>query len=265
MKMKRMMPNKSAGFTLVEMAMVLAIISLLLVGLLPTITGQIEQQRVEQTRKQLEDIRQALIGFAVINGRLPCPAQASIATGTAHAGEEAISGNYCSCTSTSSTIAQFSPTNNCSQSSITGVLPWATLGLPETDAWNNRFTYRVSSVYADMIAANTYGTGCTPGTNLTTSSFAICSPGTPDIFDAASGNLVYENVPAVVVSHGSNGLGAYMNTGIQIPGASGDEAENSDNNLSFVSHEFSTNYDDLLTWISPSALINRMVSAGKLP
>lgn len=245
------------------MAVVLAIIALLMVGLLPTITSQIEQQRINETRKILEDVRQALAGFAVINGRLPCPAQATLATGTAHAGEEALSGNVCSCANSSgSTVAQYSPTNNCSGTSVTGVLPWATLGLPETDAWNRRFTYRVTSYFADNIAANTYG--CTPATNLTTSSFAICSPGTPDIYDK-SGVLVYENVPAIVVSHGINGLGAYTQSGAKLADGSGDEAENSDDDLSFVSHEFATEYDDLLIWISPNTLVNRMVTAGKLP
>jgi prepilin-type N-terminal cleavage/methylation domain-containing protein len=253
------------GFTLVEMAMVLAIVSLLMAGLLPTISSQIEQQRINESRKQLEDIRQTLIGFAVINGRLPCPAEASLDSGNANAGKEAISaGNACACQSSGSTTAVYGSATQCSQTSVSGVLPWATLGLSETDSWNRRFTYRVSSHFADKIAANTYGTGCSPGTNLLTSSFAICSPGTPDIYDA-SGTLVYEDVPLVVVSHGSNGLGGYTTTGSKISDSTGDELENSDDDLSFVSHEFSSNFDDLLTWVSPNSLINRMVAAGKLP
>lgn len=248
------------------MAMVLAIVALLLTGLVPTISSQIEQRKISETKSQLQEIQQGLIGFALINGRLPCPAQASLAAGVAYAGEEALSSvtNSCSCTNASgSKVAQYAPNNDCAGTSVTGVLPWATLGLPETDAWNRRFTYRVTSHYADKIAANTYG--CSPGVNLTTSSFAICSPGNADIYDKSGGVLVFANTPAVVVSHGINGLGAYLTTGIPLPGASGDESENSDDNLTFVSHEFSTEYDDLLIWISPSILINRMVSAGKLP
>lgn len=267
MRINALHPHWTRGFTLVEMAMVLAIVALLMAGLLPTISSQIEQQRVSESRKQLEDIRQTLIGFAVINGRLPCPAQASLDTSNANAGKEALSsaGNYCSCQSSGSTTAIYGSVTQCNQTSVAGVLPWATLGLPETDAWNRRFTYRVASHFADKIAANTYGTGCSPGADLLTSSFAICSPGTPDIYDAASGTLVYEDVPLVVVSHGSNGYGGYTTTGSQLTGAAGDELENSDDDLSFVSHEFSTSFDDLLTWVSPNSLINRMVAAGKLP
>jgi prepilin-type N-terminal cleavage/methylation domain-containing protein len=253
------------GFTLVEMAMVLAIVALLLAGLVPTISSQMEQQRINETRKQLEEIRQALIGFAVINGRLPCPAQASLATGAANAGLETNAANACACESASGsakTIAKFGSGIACADTSVTGVLPWASLGLSETDAWGQRYTYRVSSHFADAIALNTLG--CTPGSNPVASSFAICTPGVPDIVDA-SGNFVFENVPAVVVSHGPNGLGAYTSTGTQIAGAGGDEAENSDNDLTFVSHEFSPGFDDLLIWVSPSTLINRMVAADKLP
>lgn len=264
--MNRIKPDKSAGLTLVEMAMVLAIVSLLLAGLLPTISGQMERQRINQTRKQLEDIRQALTGFAVINGRLPCPAQASLDTRSANAGKEALSaGNACACQSSGSTTAIYGSATQCSQSSVAGVLPWATLGLPESDAWGRRFTYRVASHFADRIAANTYGTGCNPGVNLITSSFAICSPGAPDIYDTSGGKLVYKNVPLVVISHGINGNGGFTTAGSRLAEGAGDELENSDDDLSFVNHEFTTDFDDLVIWVSPNSLINRMVSAGKLP
>ena len=66
------MRQRQAGFTLIEMAMVLMIVALLLGGLLPTISSQAEQRHENDTRKQLDEIQQALIGFAIINGRLPC-------------------------------------------------------------------------------------------------------------------------------------------------------------------------------------------------
>ena len=66
--------TKQLGFSLIEMAIVLFIVALLLGGLLPTVSSQIEQQHTNETRKQLDEIQQALLGFAVINGRLPCPA-----------------------------------------------------------------------------------------------------------------------------------------------------------------------------------------------
>ena len=68
-----MKPATQNGFTLLEMAIVLMIVGLLLGGILATISGQVQQQRVSETLKQLNDIQQALIGYAVNNGRFPCP------------------------------------------------------------------------------------------------------------------------------------------------------------------------------------------------
>jgi type II secretory pathway pseudopilin PulG len=233
-----------AGFSLVEMAIVLLIVGLLLGGLAPTISGQIERQHNSDTRKQLDEIQQALIGFAIINGRLPCPANGSIATGQTNAGVEAAS-----CT-TSATAG--------------GVLPWVTLGVGETDAWGRRFTYRVTPDFADAVGNSTYG-GCTPSPTPTQSSFALCSNGNLYVLNTSGGSNIAANIPAVVVSHGSNGYGAYTPAGIQFPGASGDENENANNDNYFVSHDITPTFDDLVVWISPSVLMGRMVAAGKLP
>lgn len=241
---------RHTGFSLVEMAIVLAILAVLMAGLLPTISGQVELHHVRETRKQLDEIQQALIGYAVINGRLPCPANGAIASGSSNAGMEVTTGSGSSLT--------------CASSS--GVLPWATLGISETDAWGRRFSYRVDSVFADAISANTYGSGCSPATTPTQSSFALCSDGNLNVLSAASGGTtIAGNVPAIVISHGSNGYGAYTTTGQQIAGANGDEGENADSDNTFVSHDITPTFDDLSTWIAPSILLNRMVAAGKLP
>jgi len=250
----KMRVNKShiahAGFTLVEISIVLAIVALLLGGLLPTISGQIERQHVNETRKQLDEIREALIGYALRNGRLPCPADGTIASGQSTAGEEVTTGSGSSLT--------------CNSSS--GVLPWVTLGVSETDAWGRRFTYRVDTNFADAISANTYGSGCSPSTTPTQSSFALCSSGNMTILSAASGGTnVATGIPAVVVSHGTDAYGAYTTNGNQVSGASGDEGENANGDSNFVTHDFTPSFDDLVVWISPSVLMNRMVAAGKLP
>ncbi len=255
------------GFTLVEMAMVLVIVALLLIGLMPTISSQIEQRRISETKSQLQETQQALIGFALINGRLPCPAQASLATGAANAGLEARNGNTCGCVTSGGGVASASGVacDNTTSTSVTGVLPWATLGISETDAWNRRFTYRVTTRFADEIVAGT--TDCNPAvTAPITSSFALCSQGVPNILSASSGTTIAANVPAVFVSHGRNGAGAFDSRGSQLAESSNsDEKENSDNDGSFVSHEFTPEYDDLLGWISPAILFSKMVSADKLP
>ena len=227
--------------------MVLMIVGLLLGGMLVPLSAQMEQQKNSATEKLLAEARDALVGYAVANGQLPCPAAPTIATGQPNAG-----------------IARTPP---CTNGNSTGVLPWATLGVSETDAWGNRFTYRVSSDFADAISSATYG-GCTPTITPTQATFALCSAGTLDVLAAAGGTNVALDVPAVIISHGKNGAGAYTQQGTQQP-ASGnaDEQENSDGSAenNYVSHTPTPGYDDLVTWISNNILLNRMVAAGKLP
>ena len=67
----------SGGFTLVELTIVLIIIALLISGMMVPLSAQRDIQRIGGTQKQLAEIREALFGFAIINGRLPCPATAT--------------------------------------------------------------------------------------------------------------------------------------------------------------------------------------------
>lgn len=108
------MKTNRAGFTLVEMAIVLVIIGLLLGGMLMPLSAQLEQRRISETQKALDEINQALIGFAVANKRLPCPSTQTDPAATGYGAEDA----YCSATP----IAE-------------GYLPWKTLGVAELDAW----------------------------------------------------------------------------------------------------------------------------------
>ena len=63
-----------AGFTLVELSIVLVIIALLAGGLLLSVGAQQEQAARSITEKRIADTLDALIGYAAANGRLPCPA-----------------------------------------------------------------------------------------------------------------------------------------------------------------------------------------------
>lgn len=257
--------NRLTGFTLVELAIVLLIVTLLLGGLLPTISSQIEQRHVTDTRKQLDEIQQALIGFAVVNGRLPCPADGATPAGQANAAGVAAGQEYT--TGGGSTLTCVNNTGAGANQVAWGAIPWATLGLSETDAWGRRFTYRVTTAYADGVGTPV---ACTPSAPAQ-SSFALCSAGNLTVLSKTGGTSIALNVPAVVVSHGTDGLGAYTPAGTQLPGATVDQGYNANNNaanptnLNFVSHDPTPTFDDLVVWISPNTLMNRMVTAGKLP
>ncbi len=247
-----MKPTLQSGFTLIEMAIVLMIVGLLLGGILVPLSAQMDQRNNSDTQKSLSEIKEAIIGYALANGRLPCPATATIPTGQTNAGIALTTGS-------GSTLA-------CSNA--TGVLPWATLGVSETDAWGNRYTYRVMSDFADGVGSTTYG-GCSPSPIPMLATFGLCSVGNLNVLSAASGGVtIAASVPAVIISHGKNGAGAYTPQGTQLPrGSNPDELENSDGILdnNYVSHLPTATFDDLVVWISPNVLMNRMVSAGKLP
>ncbi len=96
---------------------------------------------------------------------------------------------------------------------------------------------------------------------------------------AGSPATVAANVPAVVISHGKNGNGAYISLGTQLPlGADADELDNQIRSnapglwmdgpvvTEFVKRAAPTvTADDEVVWISTAELFNRMISAGKLP
>jgi prepilin-type N-terminal cleavage/methylation domain-containing protein len=251
----------NSGFTLVEMAIVLMIVGLLLGGMLVPLGAQMDQRNVSDTQKALSDIKEALIGYSLANGQLPCPANPSDVTGV---------------TSTAG-IARTPP---CTGANSTGVLPWATLGVNETDAWGHRYTYSVTPVFADAINLNTFGYDnnptygcvsthiCTPPNNPQYSSFALCSCGTLNVLSAATGGVtIAGNIPVAIISHGKNAAGAWTPLGTQLlpVSSNADEQDNSNGNTTFVSHTPTPTFDDLVVWVSPNILYNRMVAAGKLP
>jgi prepilin-type N-terminal cleavage/methylation domain-containing protein len=221
--------KKSRGFTLVELAISLAVIALLLGMMVVPLNTQVDQQRINDTRRQLSVITEALIGFAVANGRLPCPASATLADTAAGAGVE---------------IA------NCS-AGADGVIPWTTLGVNETDAWGRRFTYRVSPAFADSPTGGMQAT------------FTLTDAGTLRVTNGSVD--IASNMVAVVVSHGKNGAGAYQTNGSQLSVGTGDELENSDGDNTFVSRSNAPDFDDLVAWLSPALLKTRMVASNRLP
>jgi prepilin-type N-terminal cleavage/methylation domain-containing protein len=247
------------GFTLVEIAIAVFIITLLLGSILVPLTTQVEQRQVSETQKMLEDIKDALIGHAVAYGRLPCPDRITAGGGgpndTANDGVEDHTGTAC-----------FSLTQ-------TGNVPWVTLGLGATDPWGNRFRYRVDPDFAHRTILFNFATSADLCVGSTASS--CMSPYT------APGRLTVgtpgpDGAVAVIISHGKNGYGAInTQTGVQNPcppgGCSADEVDNSAGGTGYPSRSMTSvgapagEFDDIVIWISKFTLFNRMVAAGKLP
>lgn len=268
MRPRRRTPRCTAGFSLLELAVTLVILTLLFGGLMLPLAASSDMRARQETDKALADIRDALIGFAVANGRLPCPAAATLPSGTGSAGAEARDAAGCTCAGTASETAAISATPCRSandQDGVSGVLPWAALGLPETDAWGRRYTYRINAKFGRAPGQDTFGSGCSPNQPPARAGFALCTPGGVAVKSGAGGaTLVTGGVPAVVLSHGRNGLGAYMPQGTRIApnGASADELENANGDSVFVANAAS---DDQVVWVPAALLMQRMVSAGVLP
>jgi prepilin-type N-terminal cleavage/methylation domain-containing protein len=234
------MNRRQRGFSLVELAVVLVIVGLLIGGLLTPLQMQFEQQRVGDTERGLEDAREALLGYALRNGYLPCPAV------SASNGLEDRQGN------------------NCRDGKRQGLLPWATLGVGKLDAWGHIYRYSVTPAFSNSQAMFDLRTA------------RDITIGTRD----PRGNLVtataVNDIPAVVLSHGRNGFGGFSDAGIRnlsVSSTNVDERTNaSTRGIAFVARTRSDNsaapggeFDDMVVWISPNVLFNRMVSAGTLP
>ena len=259
--------DKNSGFTLIELAVVLFLISLVLGGVMTPLATRLEQEGRNKTEEKLKEIKDNLIGYALINGHLPCPDcpgdafNAFCGAGTA-VSNDGIEDGY-----DTSLPAPVSPRNTTTDDFDScaveiGNLPWVTLGLTEFDTWGNRFVYSVDQTFAD----NVPGTGC--GTPTAGVSFELCSNGNINIFEEAAGtNAVAQNVPALVYSRGANGE-AYAGPDIPV---SADELENwwTDIDRNFVATDYNTTtaneYDDMFLWLSTTTLMYKMVNAERLP
>lgn len=259
MRPTRLLSHAPHGFTLVELAVAVAVIALLIGTLLVPLATQIERRQTAQTEQEMEAIKEALIGFALAQTppRLPCPYR----VGGSDPGTEtynAASGRCITC-----------PAEPSPNASVQNLLPWASLGLAPSDAWGNRYVYRVMCRYAARPVGANVVLGLDTGSNLTVCADALCvqllTVSTP------------ENAPAaVILSHGPNGRGAVIanappGVASQAP-VSADEVANWTNSNVFVSHppraQVATpgdEFDDLVAWLSPHVLKSRLVAAGKLP
>jgi len=72
--------NKAKGFTLVEIAVVMVIFGLIIGGIMGPLKTQLNNIDQKETEKLIESTKEAMIGFAIRKGRLPCPVSRPILT-----------------------------------------------------------------------------------------------------------------------------------------------------------------------------------------
>ena len=250
------------GFSLIEVAVVLAIVGLLLGSAMYTLSAQLEQRDETRTVRFLEEARELLLAFAIVNGRLPCPARNT-------SGGDELRDDTGVCRDAAGNDEYYR-----------GLLPARALGLQEVDAqgfardaWGNRIRYAVAKSVTGCAAApqlphftsaanlKANGITCQPADLLICRSAAGIGPAS---CGPAGNSLTNQNlVVAILLSPGKSA--ALGRTG------GPDEAANADGDAVFVVHPPAPagaaggEFDDRLNWITVGELYGRMVAAGLLP
>ena len=274
--------NTTGGFTLLEIAVVLAIVTLLLGALLAPLATQHQLRKNKEAQQDLREIKEALIGFAITTGRLPWPDTDLILVD----GIENLPTNFPGVPTVPGDTAP--PCTVCE-----GLLPWQSLGTGSTDPWGRIYRYRISPEFGYPVQ-----TGQPAGTEQ----FDLFDAGTVRVHTrgdnptAGGGGENKEDIvltidaAAAVISLGSNGSGGVWPDSNMIPQAPAgtDERVNSDglnpaapNIAHFYGRQITLSattgcsdtleattfceFDDLVVWIPRVVLINRMVEAGRLP
>jgi len=258
--------NNIKGFTLIEVAIVMLIVTFLIGSALMPLRAQRESANIQQAREELKVIGDALYGFAITNGHLPCPAIPGL-------GNNGGAGTDCN--------------------SFHGFVPSVGLGITGKtncdglmiDPWGNPYRYSITNTDAGFVVgggADFVRTGEIQGesqspNNLSTLTpdFRICS----DVSNACNGatipvRVVADNVVAAWFSMGSqwqnpstpenqNAGEATVNSTCGLP------AYNISNDTFFYSSnriETGANrFDDIMFWMSPNILYAKMLAAGQLP
>ena len=277
------------GFTLVELAVVFTIVALLLATAMYTLSAQTENRNIAETQRRLEDAKELVLAFAIVNGRLPCPAST-----TSNGDESPSGGGACS-----DAYAGYLPAK------AIGFTPVDSLGYG-LDVWGNRIRYAVS-VNSNAAGAlnpdNTYTTtpvspatgikynfNPTATTTLTPLDLLVCAsygssgnttttgPSCGSTSDSPPG-VAATNQNTVVAVIWSQGKNFATSTYVGVQGQAGDDEKinnktrlpsaNSNHGV-FISHPpkpFSeTNeFDDQVVWIPSNLLYGRMITAGTLP
>lgn len=256
-----MMPARSRGFSLTELAVVLFIVALLLGTAMFTMNAQTETRGFDETRRRLEAARELLLGYALVNGRLPCPATGATGDEVRDAG-----------------------TGQCTGGNYGGFLPARTIGYQITDdagfgldAWNGRIRYAVSGLldttvtscatplanhFTNATSLKANGITCPP-TDLIVCKSATGITGTT--CGGAANQVMSQNlVVAIVFSVGRNGL--------SVPAGSGaDEQANLNGDRVFVFHTPNPSgpangeFDDHMVWLTVGELYGKLIAGGVLP
>lgn len=222
----RYLRNRSA-FTLIEVAVVMVLVGLVAGGGVVMLRALVEQNQRNETAAYLSEVRQALLTYANVNGKLPYPDTA---------GNDGVADG---------------------DATVAGTLPYKTLGLRPKDAWSRNLKYQV---HPDAVTANI----CTSFKNFLNQDpdpdgpGPLPPPGVPvragwslKVWDAdatSAGNPI--GVALIVVSLGANGTldnASFTKDGVPVG------CDNATGNP-YLRQKATESFDDLVLYQGPATI-----------
>lgn len=207
--------NASRGFTLIELAIVIIVISLLVVPSMKAFQTWQEQSRRTANQQRLAAVQQSLANFMLQYGRLPCPSSFIARSADADYEREVVplclnqdgktytpDGKGTFAATGRSTPKQIPPVN---PDIIIGAVPVRDLGLPDSmreDAWGHLFTYAVSASETTTLGG---GAGVIDVVDEHGHSVLPYAADRTNPDKISTGTALY-----VLVGHGKDGKGAYL-------------------------------------------------------
>ena len=248
--------ERARGFSLLELLVVFVVIVLLCSAAALPLAAQVQLRRTDEARRMLDEARDALLGFAAAQARLPCPAT------PASFGEEA-----------------FAPGSDANDGGCAdfhaGLLPAAALAMNHLDSqgflrdpWmteRNRVRY---AVFGGAVNGVAHALTRTNGLQMATmQALGDAQPLSLCVLDGRGARAPRAAVRpptssrsarrSLVLSTGPNGS--------LDPSPGSDEARNLDGRSVFVARETGPDFDDLVDWGGILMVVNRLVIAGRLP
>jgi prepilin-type N-terminal cleavage/methylation domain-containing protein len=224
--------SHEAGFSLLELAIVLVILGLIGGASLPLLTAHISRVAIVKTRSNQDYALSAIAAYVEKNNRFPCPADPQV-TGPGYG------------------VAQ----NECRGQKAQGILPFKSLGMSEAFA-KDGFKRLMTYVVDPDLTKKGIDIKIEKGGTLTVKQEGGESVLAPPQKEGGSPNCV----ALILISHGESGIGAFMGNG-QATKMMGDSAsphkkENYDGNFVFVE---SSQTDDILRWESRDLFLKHYV------